>query len=198
MSSLFPVGDNFPGYDRLNAGYTASRRAQFLQAALGSLLENIPAMESRATGVPGVATRYGTPVYLFAGEKINGAWFRVSAAGTNTGGFVGLYSYSAGVLTQVAVSADTGVAWNTTGMKKTPFTSVYTVPADGVYYVMFLVVGGAAPTMFQGTSGAFASATPEGTHVFCIADGTGGPTVLPASYTLLASSQTPVWHIGLY
>lgn len=173
-------------------------RLQRFEFGVGSIVENFPAAECRGTGVPGVATRYGSPVYLFAGEVITGNWFRVSATGTNTGGFVGLYSYSAGVLTRVAVTADTTTAWNSVGLKKNAWTAPYTVPTSGIYYVMFIVVGGTAPTLFQGSSSPNAQGTPDGTHVFCIADGTGGPTTMPASYTLLSVSQTPAWHLGLY
>lgn len=77
-------------------------------------------------------------VGLYAEEKISNLSVAFAAAGSGiTLSKVGLYS-STGV--QLAVSADQGTSWQTSGIKTIPLITPYVVAATGTYYVGILVV----------------------------------------------------------
>lgn len=81
---------------------------------------------------------YGAGLYLLRGEVITGVAFVTAVAGTSTApaGFkVGLWS-SAATPVVLALSADAAAdaCLTTAGPMLLPFTTPYTVPADGTYY----------------------------------------------------------------
>lgn len=89
-------------------------------------------------------------VYLARPQTITGAMWYQAAQGAYTASnnnYLALYSYSAGVLTQVAISANDGTIWKqvTNVITKTPFITPY-VAQPGVYFVGTLWSASASTT----------------------------------------------------
>ncbi len=82
------------------------------------------------------------PVYLSKGQTLTGVKVFMKTAGSYTGdnnNRVGLYSYSGGVLTQVASSTNNANLWTATAntYNNIAFSSTYDAPA-GMYYVALI------------------------------------------------------------
>lgn len=72
-------------------------------------------------------------VFLNRGDALTGIAIFCSSAGVAvTFSKVGVYDAS---LNLVVASVDNNTAFQSTGWKKTPFTSIYTVPSSGLYYL---------------------------------------------------------------
>ncbi len=76
-------------------------------------------------------------VYIDRACTITGVKWWVTTQGTYTAdqnNYVALYSYSAGTITQVAISANDGNVWKQTNMGSAAFTSPYSA-TPGVYFI---------------------------------------------------------------
>lgn len=149
---------------------------------------------------PGLANRSATDGTIFfvllglrAGDVIANVHLVVGAAGTGAGSTlakVGLYNTSG---TRLAVSADLGNAWESTGMKTHALSAAYTVTADGGYYVAAIAKNSTTVPSFRGgSSGAINDLAAVGSG--SIAAGTqAGQTDLPASATIGAANAVAMW-----
>jgi hypothetical protein len=110
-----------------------------------------------AASALGDGTIYVMGVYLPVASTITGVkwWQAVSGSYTaDNNNVVGLYTYSGGTLTQVAVSANDGTMWQGTAnsIQSKAFTSTYAA-SPGLYFVMLLYNQSAqttAPTLGRG------------------------------------------------
>ncbi len=96
---------------------------------------------------------YYTGVALYAGQVITNITVGVTVKSTSaTLAKVGLYSKTG---TRLALSSTQHVAWNANpGLYTVPFAAAatYTVPADDLYYVAVISVGGTPPSMLTATT----------------------------------------------
>lgn len=132
-------------------------------------------------------------------STITGVRFQLTTAGVYTANnFNGLalYSYSAGTLTQVAITANTSTAWNAIGVKSIAFTAPYTA-APGVYFVASLYCSSAqttAPAFLTGPVFLNAFQTPyDFTNGIKSIHSLTGATAFSSSYAAgsLANSSAP-------
>ncbi len=144
-------------------------------------------------------------IYIPSAQTITGVYYYLQTQGVFTAdGFngFGLYSYSGGTLTQVAVTANDGTFFSATaGGKSAAFTTPYSASA-GVYYVAWLYCQSAQTTAPGLTSKTATLAFGSGlfTNSASLALFWNGQTALPSS--VAASGVTGVhgaqaW-IGLY
>lgn len=114
-----------------------------LLQALGSTIKAVPIWGGMThSGTMVDAQAWFFPVYLPTAATITGIKFFQITQGSYTAdqnNYVALYTYSAGTMTQVAISTNNGNVWKgTTGtMVSVPFTSTYAAAA-GVYYIGYL------------------------------------------------------------
>jgi hypothetical protein len=123
-------------------------------------------------------TLFMQAIYLYAGQLVSNITVSsaTTAAGTPTGGRVGLYSANRALL---ATSADqTTTAWAANTVKTLAMTTPYRVPTSGLYYIGFYMTATTVITTKGGTAktgGQLASSVPilHGTST------TGLTTTLP-------------------
>lgn len=98
-------------------------------------------------------TAYFSAIVMRAGTVVTNITVSVSVAGAAvTLSKVGLFT-TAGA--QLAVSADQGTSWQTTGNKTIAMATPYVVPTSGVYYVAAIAVfTSTAPALIRGSTGA--------------------------------------------
>jgi hypothetical protein len=85
-------------------------------------------------------TAYFSSMPLAAGDVVSSIVICVTTAGVAmTLSKVGLYDTAGN---RLAVSADQGTAWETSGYKAAAMTTPYTVPTTGVYYTAVIAAGG--------------------------------------------------------
>jgi hypothetical protein len=131
LDSLLPYTDNIlSAYTAMGSPVKAFPIGLNLTTAIGN---STSLTDGRA---------YYTAFYLSTPKVITGVKLAINTAGNfNADNFngVGLYSVSAGTLTQVALSANSGDIWKATAgtFATVPFTAPYTAAA-GLYYVAFL------------------------------------------------------------
>ena len=83
------------------------------------------------------------------GDVVTNLYLCVSVASASTTlAKMGLYSTGG---TRLALSADTGTSWNTTGVRTVALTAPYTVTTTGGLYVAILSDGGTPATLFRGS-----------------------------------------------
>lgn len=111
----------------------------------------------RSGGAPSLAllvdgTAYFTAIPLFSGSTVTNISVPVSVAAVGmTLSKVGLYD-SAG--NRLAVSADQGAAWESTGMKTIAVVTPYAVPTSGLYYAALVAKATVTlPTVLRSSSG---------------------------------------------
>lgn len=117
---------------------------------------------------------------------------------------VGLYSYAAGTLTQIATSTNNGNIWKAAsgGLRSQAFTGTLTVQ-PGIYFVAFVYSASAATTvpdlgiigmMTASSMGMLDLASNLGFHMI-----TTGVTALPSTQATSGTTQDTLWHwVGLY
>jgi len=136
-------------------------------------------------------TAYFMKVTLLAGEVVANLAVVVATLGaTVTLSKVGLYSKAG---SRLAVSADQGTAWQTTGIKNPAMISPYTVPTDDGYYVAVISKASTLPFVASATKLAAASgAIGSGMGAYGVQT---GQTDLPTNATIIFSgSPIAVWE----
>lgn len=132
-------------------------------------------------------------VGLRAGDVVTNLLIAIDVAGvTMTLSKVGLYDKTG---TRLAVSADQGAGWASTGLKTIAVATPYTVPIDDGYYVAIV---GKATTLPRPASAAFDSKA-------LLAVGSGmaplgiqtGQTDLPSSATITFSGTGNAYWVGV-
>ena len=149
------------GFYRTPGGGTQDLTAIAL-AGRGLKAESFPIMAMSGT----LAALTGGTVYYMAleqavraGETYTGVVVWITAAGVAlTGSKVALARPNGGDADRVAVSADQGVSWETTGPKLAPFTSAYVATATEMMYAACWVTGGTIPGMARNGANAIMSA----------------------------------------
>jgi hypothetical protein len=140
-----------------SGGGTTAANTIKTYTALGSTIKSqtfaavLQATTSTVNTMTAGRTVYIALNYLEVGATITGVKFYQTTAGAYTAtsnNQIALYSYSGGVLTQVAVSADNSALWTGTGntLRTEPFTTAY-VAAAGQYFVGVLYNASAATTV---------------------------------------------------
>lgn len=164
-------------------------------AAQGLIAQN---MDRQSVGNGQVlvdGTVYLMLVGLREGQIVTGASIVVSSSGSSvTLSKLGLYS-TAG--TRLAVTADQGTAWQSTGTKSPSFTSTYTVTSSGGYYVAVVAKASTTlPTLIRGTGDA-TQATVVGSGSLPFAS-VASQTDLPSSLTVAAGGAPKALWVGLF
>jgi hypothetical protein len=170
--------------------YPKKSRDDILATAQGLISQNF---DRQAGGGSGSIMVDGTAYFLSVGLRANDVVSNVSiivstAGATLTLSKVGLYNKAG---TRLAVSADQGAGWETTGLKTVALASSYTVPADDGYYLAIVSKGTTLPTLLRGAANAN-GATALGTGMRAYAMQTG-QTDLPASATFAATAPIAFW-----
>lgn len=153
-------------------------------------------------------TVYWTAVWLPAPRTLTGVKFWLGTQGNFTGdnfNGIGLYTYSGGTCTQVAVSANDEAIWEGTGQTLTavPFTGGTYAAAAGLYFVAFVRNSSAettAPTFGIGQSlNTAAISAADFTNSAKLYSTHTGQTTLPATRLMSALTVTTLrpW-VGLY
>lgn len=93
--------------------------------------------------------------------------------------------------TQLAVSADLGTSWETTGLKTHALGTPYSVPTDGVIYVAIHHVASTAATILRATAVAGVH-TAVGSGAFILGAQTGQAD-MPSPATIANASQFGFW-----
>lgn len=149
-----------------------------------------------------------TAVYLPAAATLTGIKVYVRVLGAYTGdnnNRIGLYSYSAGVLTLVASSANNATLWTSAAnaVQTIPFSSTYSASA-GIYFVGILYNNSAQTTAPSIASGVALNNLVMGSTVYGFTNsaklhGTANGTDLttPINMTAITSSVIPT-YIALY
>lgn len=164
--------------------------------ATGYSTENVPRMGATMTSTSGQTTAKATGV---------GFWFRAGEVVTNLTIVSGAtpaaavnniwFALAKADMTQVAITADDGAnGWTANTVKTLALTPAYTIPADGLYYVVIMVNAGTVPTLY----GVNAASTLNG-----LAPSLGwrddvhtpltNPASAPATYTASVAVGTQVW-----
>jgi hypothetical protein len=128
-----------------------------------------------------------------AGAVVSGVRVGVATAGsTLTLVKVGLYKTDG---TRVAISADDKANYAASGVwVETSFTSSYTIPSTGGYYLAILAVGTTPPTLYRaGNSAIITTAPASGSRATA---SQASQADLPATFTL-AANNTPVYLAAL-
>ncbi len=122
-------------------------------AGQGMIAETFPRQERSVSLVLVGGVVYYTGVALYAGQVITNITVGVTVKSTSaTLAKVGLYSKTG---TRLALSSTQHVTWNANpGLYTVPFAAAatYTVPADDLYYVAVISVGGTPPSLLTATT----------------------------------------------
>ena len=107
---------------------------------------NDPILSARNSASPTAGVGYYGMVYLQQGAVVSYGWVVIATAGSGlTSSYMGLYNAT----TQLAVTGAITTTWQSTGAVKTAFTSPYTVPSTGYYFVAVLIGNGSTtPPIF--------------------------------------------------
>lgn len=135
-------------------------------------------------------TVYLERVHLHAGDVVTNLHVAVTAAGVAVSlSKVGLYS-KAGA--RLALSADLGVAWQSTGLKTHPLIAAYKVDASDDYYVAAVAAAGTTlPTLLAGSAAPLAgAAVGAGLRPFAAMTGQAD---LPATATFAGAAPISYW-----
>ena len=159
-------------------------RAGIMLSGQGLISQNYDRLAALGSGgfVAVGGTIYGVAIPLLAGDVVSNLSVMVTTAGSGvTASLLGLYD-TAG--TRLAVSADQGTAWQSTGLKTVAMTTPYAVPATGLYY-------GAIIATASTTVPAFHRAATNASIAINVAVGSGiNPIVFMTGQTELVASAT--------
>lgn len=112
-------------------------------AGLGIIAETFPQVVIAGSTIMIDGTVYWMAIPLQAGQVVTGAVIAISTGGAGVSlSKLGLYDSA---INRLALTADQGAAWNSSGLKQAAFTAPYTVPVTGIYY--FAMVAKTATTM---------------------------------------------------
>lgn len=161
----------------------------------GTIAETMPretCPEVNTTVPTASGTLFMQAIYLKAGQLVSNITISsaTTAAGTPTGGRVGLYDASRNLR---ATSADQGsTAWAANTVKTLAMTTPYRVPTSGLYYIGFFMAATTVITMKGGTAktgGQLASSVPilHGTS------STGLTTTLPDPAAAITGGLVPIY-----
>lgn len=172
--------------------------AMLVETLSGSISESIDGLTSMVDG-----TAYFMSVYVPKTMLLTGCKFYQITNGNFTAdnsNYLGLYSYSGGTLTQVAISANNANIWkagaNTLG--SAAFSATYTA-APGLYYIAYLYNSSAqttAPGLLNSTSlGGLVTSTLDFTNSAKLNASITGQTALASTYAMstLTGTQFPFW-----
>jgi hypothetical protein len=177
----FDETGNWKHRDVQGAEYTYNVPSRGVLGMTGIFAETMPretCPEVNTVAPTASGTLFMQAIYLYAGQLVSNITVSsaTTAAGTPTGGRVGLYSANRALL---ATSADqTTTAWAANTVKTLAMTTPYRVPTSGLYYIGFYMTATTVITMKGGTAktgGQLASSVPilHGTST------TGLTTTLP-------------------
>jgi len=115
------------------------------RAKQGYLAETFPrALAPSPAGLPVSGTIYWSAIPLRAGDVVGILGTIISLAGAGVSvSKLGLFHPTTGAL--LAVTADQGTSWQSTGIKDIAVVTPYTVPTTDFYYAAFLVVASTSP-----------------------------------------------------
>ena len=138
-------------------------------------------------------TAYFSAVGLKAGDVVTNVVFGLETAGTQGGTgafFVGLYNSTG---TRLAISADaTASAVGSTGPVTVALAAAYTVPADGLYYLMaYSNFATTQPSLLRGSAGGSAASAISGGARKYARQVTAGGT--PPTSATLANGSVHLW-----
>jgi hypothetical protein len=163
-----------------DARLTGTPRIQLCITAQGIISETFSRNANGAGSILIDGYAYFVAIGLKAGDVVTNISVVVNTVGaTVTLSKVGLYS-TAG--TRLAVSADQGAAWESTGMKTIAMGTPYTVLTDGAYYVAVVCKATTLPYLIRGATQTY-SYLKVGTGIYPYGIQTG-QTDLPASATI--------------
>jgi len=115
----------------------------------GFIGESYPYGGQTNATILGAGNAYFVGVGLRAGQTISNLYLIVNtAAAALTVSLVGLYDKTG---TRLAVSADQGASWQTTGLKTIPIGPV-TIPTTDVYFIGIFAAGGTLPVVTRGSA----------------------------------------------
>jgi hypothetical protein len=157
--------------------------ADVFQKALSLLAWNMMPLNLPTASAPTSQSIYAVAIPLSEGQIVSKLGFTVTTAGAGTAPtniFVGLADSTGKMVAQTAdVAADT--AWTDTGIRTVSLVASYTVPSDGIYYVVFLQNGTWGTTAMQfGRTNTYAHGHIFGS-TFVYASGGALQTTLPAN-----------------
>ena len=143
--------------DQVSILVDAFLRAGLVTRGQGLIAETIPRnLANNSTTVATSTAAIYIAVPLLAGDLISNLSVIIGQAGVAvTASKLGLYD-SAGNL--LAITADQGVAWESTGLKTAPVLVPFTVLTSGMYYVAEFHVAGTSPGFVRGVSWTSAAA----------------------------------------
>ncbi len=183
------VGGTPGTWVEIDAASNLSLVARGLQAETASPNSSIGGLAI----IDGTAYYIGVP--LLAGTTITGAAIVVTTVGAVlTLSKVGLYDSA---MNRIAISADQGTAWQSTGVQAVSFISSALISASGLYYAAVIAKGGATPALFRtGQSMNLVGAVNAGQAPF---GRQTGQTDLPNPGVLSVGGATdPIPWIGLF
>jgi hypothetical protein len=169
-------------------------------AKLGLIVENFNPVLATAGTAPATQVAYGEVVGLANGELITGIalWNQVAAAGTLPATARFGIADSTGKILAISGNENALAQW-AVGINKHPLAAPYTIPADGLYYLCFVVNGvwgTTQPTPLRVTGGLGAAMVPTPQRTFQWAAQTDLPAV-GSSLTLATGSAVP-YYLAAY
>lgn len=135
-------------HQRGAASVLAGTRESISLAAQGLISQNFDRQVVQANVQLTSGTVYAMGIPLVAGQVVTNGHVMISVAGADvTTGKIGLLS-PAGA--RVALSANQTTEWQSTGAKTAAFSSAYTVPATGLYYVAVICIASTTqPSLYR-------------------------------------------------
>jgi hypothetical protein len=172
-----------------NSALAKESRAELLATGQGLISQNY----DRSIAGGGASSTDGTVFFMALGLRAADVVTKLSIAISSAGGGittskVGLYKKDG---TRLALSADQGTAWQSSGVKTISMITPYTVPADDLYYGAIIVkFSVASPTflmaMQASTAGSVGEAVGSGARAYGIQ---AGQTDLPSPATIAVGSK---------
>lgn len=163
-------------------------RAGLVARAEGLITQNF----DRSASANSTALVSGTIIFglvgLFAGDVVTNVVIGVDGAGSGlTLSKCALYSKTG---TRLAVSADQGTAWQSTGIMVTPMGTPFPVVTTDVYYAAVLAIG--TPPSLSRSANSVSSGTQIGTGLRSVA-ALGAQSDMPASATVVNGGGLGPW-----
>jgi hypothetical protein len=151
-----------------------------------------------ANSAPASGTIYALATPFYAGDIISTIWLNVQVAGAGTaptGFFVGVADSSRNMLAQ-SNNLNASSSLTATAHQQFALNASWTVPTDGMYYVVILENGSWGTTqMALGRGGSIGAAF--GTNFEFATAGTG-QTALPANGSALPSAYSSTGALGFF
>jgi hypothetical protein len=150
LNDFLGVSHNTDGSLNVAALIKAGRSAQMV-SSFGYAGETFLPNFGNTQVAPTSQSLYGCGIFLHAGEIITNLYVNVSTAGAGTTPTtirMGIMN-SSRVVQAVTADVHADSKWTSTGVKQFALTAPWTVPTDGIYYILFLQNGAFGTTAMQ-------------------------------------------------